>query len=248
MSKQWFETWFDSPYYPVLYRHRDENEAAAFLDLLIAHLQIPVQTRVLDVACGRGRHALHLHRRGFRVTGFDLSEMSIREASKHEAEGLHFEVRDMRIPFEKPEWDLVLNLFTSFGYSDSDEDSLLAMRAMASALVPGGTMVLDYLEPGSVHVPDDLEKSVPEIEVAGAYRFEIRKFRDSRFVYKDIRVQDGDKVLQFREKVRLFTRDEMLDMAQKSGLELREMFGDYQLNPWTENSHRQIYRFYKPQL
>ena len=81
-KKQWFETWFDTEYYHILYKHRDENEADLFIDKLVRFLNIPVQSKVLDLACGKGRHAMVLHRYNLEVLGVDLSKNSIKEANE----------------------------------------------------------------------------------------------------------------------------------------------------------------------
>ena len=85
IDSDWFHDWFNSPYYHLLYRHRDEQEAAAFIERLIGHLQPPPGSRMLDVACGKGRHAVQLARHGFEVTGIDLSEESIAFAQQSAA-------------------------------------------------------------------------------------------------------------------------------------------------------------------
>src|SRR5436190_18774056 len=97
--KPWFKDWFNSPYYHQLYFNRDEHEASAFINKLIDHLQPPVGSKMLDVACGKGRHSLQLATKGFDVTGIDLSEDSIREALQYESETLHFYQHDMRREF-----------------------------------------------------------------------------------------------------------------------------------------------------
>src|ERR1700712_4842000 len=100
MQKQpWFKDWFNSPYYHHLYFNRDEAEAAAFIDKLISYLNPAENARILDVACGKGRHSIHLAQKGFDVTGIDLSEDSIDEALKSETANLHFYRHDMRLPF-----------------------------------------------------------------------------------------------------------------------------------------------------
>lgn len=248
MTKAWFETWFDAPYYPLLYKHRDHEEAALFLNRLLEKLALSPPATMLDVACGRGRHAVYLHQKGFTVTGFDLSEASIQEARKQEARGLHFEVRDMRQPFTHPQWDLVLNLFTSFGYFDADTDSFRAMQAMASAVLPGGSLVLDYLEPGSVQVAPSLAEAIPEEYSTEGVTFVIRKYREGGFVYKDIFVEDGAAMYTFQEKVRLFEKGDLLHMAERCGLEPMAVFGDYALSPWTAGCPRQIHWFKKSAL
>ncbi|HET6992715.1 MAG TPA: methyltransferase domain-containing protein, partial [Bacteroidia bacterium] len=73
----WFESWFDSPYYHLLYGNRDEKEAENFIEVLARFLKAPKGSRALDLACGKGRHSVALYKNGFEVTGIDLSERNI---------------------------------------------------------------------------------------------------------------------------------------------------------------------------
>src|SRR6478736_8592284 len=95
-TSNWFASWFDTPYYHILYKDRDEEEAEFFMDNLVHYLNLPEEAKILDLACGKGRHAFHLNQLGYDVTGADLSENSIAEASKSSNAKLHFTVHDMR--------------------------------------------------------------------------------------------------------------------------------------------------------
>src|SRR3954465_14122404 len=121
--KNWFVSWFDSPYYHILYKDRNYREAQIFMDNLTHYLNLPDHAKVLDLACGKGRHAIYLNQLGFDVLGVDLSENSIAIAKNNENDELHFEVHDMRLPFEQ-KYDAIFNLFTSFGYFENDDDNL----------------------------------------------------------------------------------------------------------------------------
>ena len=117
-EKSWYEEWFDSPYYHLLYQDRDEDEAQLFIHALAHKLRIPPEAKILDAACGKGRHSKTLAKYGFRVTGIDLSANNIAAARKYEcANALHFEVWRYAARFYREnEFDYVLNLFSSFGY------------------------------------------------------------------------------------------------------------------------------------
>ena len=92
----WFINWFDSPYYHLLYKNRDEKEAQVFIDDLMQYLQIPQGSKLIDIACGKGRHAIYFNKKGMDVVGVDLSSNSISYAKEHENSTLQFEVHDMR--------------------------------------------------------------------------------------------------------------------------------------------------------
>ena len=144
MQDTWFKDWFNSPFYHQLYAHRDETEAADFIDKLITHLQPKAGARMLDVACGKGRHSMQLAANGFDVTGIDLSKESIAAALLNEGENLHFYEHDMRLPFWINYFDIAFNFFTSFGYFKTQREHDNAIRTIATALKPGGIFVMDF--------------------------------------------------------------------------------------------------------
>src|SRR5688572_11147253 len=94
----WYKDWFNSAFYHKLYFERDEAEAEAFIDRLLQHLSLPAGSRILDVACGKGRHSKYLSEKGLDVTGIDISFDSIMEAKTFENDHLHFYQHDMRLP------------------------------------------------------------------------------------------------------------------------------------------------------
>jgi len=243
--KDWFEIWFDSPYYPLLYKHRDESEAQGFIQALAAWVELPKGSACLDIACGRGRHAVSLHKLGFTVCGMDLSVQSIEEAKQWEKPGLRFEVRDMRAPFPEPSFQLALNLFTSFGYFEREEDHRAAMQAFASALLPGGILIMDYLSPQSVHVAARKEDAIEQEIQVDDVTFFISKFKEGDSVRKDIRVHHKGETHIFHEKVKLFEVSDLQELARECGLEPVDLRGNYDLSPWTAGCARQIHKFIK---
>jgi len=237
MSDEWFASWFDAPYYPLLYQHRDYNEAAGFLEKLVQQLSLTPGSEILDLACGRGRHSLALHHLGFSVTGLDYSKKSIEEASNYSTEGLSFIYGDMRIPLEGRFFDLILNLFTSFGYFESKDDNLLVLRSVRQMLKPGGTFILDYLNPAPL-----LKKLVTEeTRIVQDVRFKITRRIEENRIIKLIDIQDDDNTFTFQEKVDLLTREDFTALFQAADLKPVLVWGDYSGNPYTEESPRQIY-------
>src|SRR6478752_5285712 len=124
-TSPWFESWFDSTFYHQLYANRDHKEAVDFIDNLLEELDLPQQSRIMDLGCGAGRHSRYLASNGYHVTGTDLSLSSIRTAKKFESDNLHFFRHDMRKPFGNNNYDCVFNFFTSFGYFKTDEENQL---------------------------------------------------------------------------------------------------------------------------
>ena len=210
MGKEWFASWFDSPYYPILYQHRDYAEAERFIRKLVASLDAPQGALVLDLACGRGRHARFLNQLGLNVTGLDLSPESIADANTFANEQLHFAVHDMRDPFPPSvapsgTFDCILNLFTSFGYFADQSENLRVLRNVRTALSsPSGEFVLDFM-----NVPRILAGLVPEEEKQlNGIGFHIRRRVEDGFIVKDIHVKDGEKVYDFQERVQAISKPE----------------------------------------
>ena len=129
-EKEWFETWFDSPYYHILYKHRDHQEAKLFVDRLIKYLKPNSNSTILDLACGKGRHAMQLSEMDFQVTGLDLSKNSIDHAKQFEKDNLSFGVHDMRKIYKTDEFNYVFSLFTSFGYFNNVSDNIEMLRSV----------------------------------------------------------------------------------------------------------------------
>ena len=235
----WFESWFDSPYYHKLYFQRDEQEAAAFINRLINYLQPKPGSTMLDMACGKGRHAKQLADKGFDVTGLDLSLNSIIEAGKFQNDSLHFYQHDMRLPFRMNYYDYCFNFFTSFGYFRTRREHDNAIRTMAQSLNKDGVLVIDYL---NVHYAEDHFVYRFDKEIDGI-NYHITKWMDEDFFYKKIEVEDDDfeEPHIFTEKVSKFSLGDFTEMLAFQNMQVQEVFGDYQLgNYHVRNSPRMV--------
>lgn len=225
MQHDWFENWFDSPYYHKLYFERDKQEASAFIEKLVNHLKPPVPSMMLDVACGKGRHSRQLASYGHTVTGIDLSEQSINEALLTSNDQLYFYRHDMRLPFWINYFDYAFNFFTSFGYFRTQRENDNAIRTIATALKKNGVFVMDYLNThfSEDHLIHKSEKTVDDVQ------FIITKWFDEDFFYKKIEVMDEmlTEPLVYNEKVAKFTLGDFTDMFAYQGLQIQEVYGDY---------------------
>lgn len=217
----------------MLYKHRDEQEAAIFLDRLLQKIRVPIGSRILDLACGRGRHSRFLHSRGMQVHGVDLSPRSIQEANLLSSVGLSFELRDMRIPWSRPEFDLALSLFTSFGYFDTDEENGQVLETLRSAVHANGWVVLDFFN--SQKVLNDLVEEEKEQRQIEAYTFYTHKWADNGSVKKEIRVHSSEQDWQFSERVRAYSLSELILMSERAGLELKQIWGNYSLEAYDKD-------------
>jgi SAM-dependent methyltransferase len=239
---QWFETWFDTPYYHLLYGKRNEQEAAFFIDNLLQHLHLPAGARCWDLNCGKGRHALHLSRKGYQVTGTDLSQQSISHAQRFENDSLRFYRHDMRNLFYANYFHAVFNLFTSFGYFRYRHEDEKVFQSVYNALLPGGHFVLDFFNP--VVVLNCL-KELDEQSINGVV-FDIRKKIENNIIVKEITVKDQGETHHYKEEVKIFTQAELVLLAEEAGLRLDASFGNYALEPFNaESSERLILIFAK---
>ncbi|MGX5819555.1 class I SAM-dependent methyltransferase [Chitinophaga lutea] len=232
VAKQWFKDWFNSPYYHLLYSNRDEREAASFIDKLVDYLHPAAGAEMLDVACGKGRHARYLADKGFNVTGIDLSEESIAAARKLENDHLSFFQHDMRLPFRINYFDVVFNFFTSFGYFETRHENDNALRTLANSLKPGGRLVLDYLN--SVYAAEHLVHD--EVKEKDQVVFDIRReLREGKFI-KDIHILDKKQLLRghYTERVSALTLADFREMFALQGLVITDIFGDYHFNEFNE--------------
>jgi SAM-dependent methyltransferase len=223
---EWFESWFDTPYYHLLYSNRDYTEAENFITKLTEELQLPPSSKIIDLACGKGRHSVFLNKLGYDVLGLDLSRQSIEFDKQFETQTLLFNVHDMRNPIDADPMDAVFNLFTSFGYFDNESDDKKVFQSVYGILKPGGYFVLDYLNEEYVR-----KNLIPESTITrGNIDFKILKKIEGRHIVKDIRFEADGKSFHFFEKVKLHTLETINSYATDCGFERVKIWGDYQLN------------------
>ena len=221
----WFASWFDTSYYHQLYNHRSEEEAQAFIERLVDFLALEPKTEVLDLACGKGRHARTLHTLGLNVLGTDLSPESIAFANESAVNGLQFKVQDMREPLLNKSFDAVFNLFTSFGYFDSTVENQRVIDTVNSMLKPRGILVIDFLNAQRV-----INTLVPAEEVQrDALTFKIRREIRASKVIKHIEFTDEGKDFHYIEQVQLLGLADFQDLLNEY-FHILHTFGNYALD------------------
>ncbi len=241
MNKDWFVDWFNTTYYHTLYQHRDEGEACRFIDNLCAYLEIKKNAKILDLACGKGRHAIHLAKKGFQTTGVDLAEKSIQIAQENALEtkvdNTRFDIHDIRETYTEKSFDYVFNLFTSFGYFEDPKENLKVLAAASGNLKSKGVFVLDFLNVQKI-IPNLIPK---ETKYLDGIRFDIERKYNGKHIIKDIAVHDQNRTLNFQERVAAFDIHALLEMTSEVGLKVVDLFGDYDLNEFdSEKSERLI--------
>jgi SAM-dependent methyltransferase len=242
----WFESWFDSPYYHLLYKNRDESEAAQFLNGLMQQLSLPARVKFWDMACGKGRHVLYLLEKGFDAIGSDLSKNSISTATKDTSnlslDSIPFFVHDMRQPLLLNHFDVVLNVFTSIGYFENSTDNQRVFAAAFDALKRDGCFVVDFMNVSKIK--NNLLAA--EGKKMGEVHFKISRCIEGNRIIKKIHVEDCGKKMEFQERVELLYEADFLRLANAAGFEFEEKFGNYLLEPFNEEiSDRLIMIFRK---
>ena len=236
MAKEWFEDWFDTKYYHILYSNRDYNEAENFIDNLLNYLKPNRNDKFLDIACGKGRHSVFINKKGYPVVGYDLSKESIAAADKHSKSDLEFYVHDMRQIFRTNYFDFAVNLFTSFGYFKSSRDELNAILSAAKNLKKNGTLVIDFLNRDKVIsglIPNET-KTIEGIE------FFISKEIINNQVIKTIEFYEDGKKHKYQESVKLLSLADFEGYLNKGNLQIKQIFGNYNLDLYSKESDRLI--------
>lgn len=223
-NKEWFKTWFDTKYYHVLYQNRNDDEAELFMKNLLSFIELKKNSKILDMPCGKGRHAIFLNKLGYDVVGADLSENSIEYAKKYTNRTLHFEVHDMRHPF-KTQFDAILNLFTSFGYFEEEEINIKVLKNLKSGLKKNGVLVIDFMNVN--YVKEHLIEE--EIITKGNIEFHIKRHIKDDFIIKEIRFYADGKDHFFKERVKYLPLATLKRFIKKANLKLKHTFGEYSL-------------------
>tara|TARA_B110000211_G_scaffold230605_1_gene290421 strand:+ start:2493 stop:3224 length:732 start_codon:yes stop_codon:yes gene_type:complete len=236
MAKEWFEDWFDTKYYHILYKNRNYNEAEDFIDNLLNYLKPNATAKFIDIACGKGRHSIFINKKGFPVVGYDLSKESIASAEESAKKDLEFYVHDMRQIFRTNYFDFALNLFTSFGYFKSSRDELNAILSAAKNLKKNGTLVIDFLNRDKViaGLAPQETKTIDGIEF-----FISKEIKDNQVV-KTIEFTDAGKKYKYQESVKLLSLSDFEGYLNKGNLQIKQVFGNYNLDLHSETSDRLI--------
>lgn len=238
----WFKTWFNTSYYHILYSDRNYEEAESFITHLIEDITLPDNAKIIDLACGKGRHSVFLNKMGYKVLGVDLSEESIAHNKQYENETLKFRVHDIRDALPEKNIDAVFSLFTSFGYFDDIEDDKKVFRSVYNSLKNHGVFVLDFLN--QKYVKNTLVEHTT-IEKQGI-TFDIQKRIEDEHVIKDIRFEHEGESHYYFERVKLHTLEEIETIAKEQGFKKVKIYGDYHLGKFElESSPRCINVFIK---
>lgn len=228
-EKEWFENWFNTPFYHILYDYRNDDEARVFMNNLTDYLELKRGDTLLDLPCGKGRHSVYLNKKGFDITGADISENSISHAKQFEKPNLRFKIHDMRNPLSR-KYHAIFNLFTSFGYFNNETTNIKVLENFKNALRPNGHIIVDFLN--LTKVKNEL---IPKQRIVKkGIEFNISRNITENFIIKKIEVNFEGATHYFMEKVQALDLDKMEIFTNTAGLQIEKVFGDYELNPFEE--------------
>lgn len=238
----WYKDWFNSEDYLLVYKHRDSLEAEILVKLIQKKLNPLSSSHVLDMACGAGRHSIAFAQKGYSVTAVDLSERLINEAKKNAIQAnvnvdfVQADIRDLKLD---QQFDLVVNLFTSFGYFETDKENFIVIQKAYDLLKSGGYFVLDYLN------KNHLEKNLVPLSTFSENGITITQKRtiNKNRVEKEITIEKNKSFNKFYESVRLYDFDELKDILEGTGFRIFKTFGDFNGNIFEQNSSPRLVIF-----
>lgn len=234
LGKEWYKNsklWLT--FAPLMFGPDRWSQAPAEVDAIISLLNLTGTERILDACCGVGRHSLEFARRGYSVTGVDITEDFIHAAEESaQAEGLsiHFIISDI-LEFTPPQlFNVVVNLYTSFGYFASEEEDLLFLRKLKECLVPGGVLLLETK--GKEVTARDFKES-EWYEEDGMYVLAKYEIEENWTLLKNrwILITE-DSRCDYTFSHRLYSAHEALDLLKQAGFTNLAAYGSLQKIPY----------------
>jgi len=231
VDPNWFDGFFEADYLDEFGADIDEERTRREIDFVAEKLELKPGARVLDVACGHGRHSLELARRGYRVTGVDLSPRSLelaRASATGEGLDVDFVLRDARELEFDGEFDAAINLFTSvLGYFDDDAETRLVLERVSRALRPGSSFLVDTINLlgfANRFRPTNWEELTSGTLLLQRHEYDFRSARDTS-VWTFIR-PDGSRS-ELRNSVRVYAPHELIEMLEGAGLDVVGSWGGF---------------------
>jgi 2-polyprenyl-3-methyl-5-hydroxy-6-metoxy-1,4-benzoquinol methylase len=243
VSAEWYQHFFGSAWLDFATQQFSLDYTQSQVDFILDAAGIKAGASILDLACGHGRHSIELARRGYRVVGLDLSEPSLeiaRAAADRAGVPVNFIHGDMRrIPY-RHEFDLVINLFTAFGYLESEEEDQKVLDSIHRALKPGGCVIIDtinhswlmrHFEPRGWTALED------GLILLEERTFDLRSGRSN--ATWTLLYPDGQRH-ELNHSLRVYTLVEFEANLDAAGLILQHVWGNYERAPYGLDTHRMI--------
>lgn len=238
-SKSWYRRYFGQRYYnaikDILTQQRTQKEVG-FIELV---LDLPPGAPILDLACGYGRHAIELAKRGYQVTGLDLDEYLLGKARElAEEAGVNIELihADMRDIPEGRTFSGVINMFTAFGYLEDEEQDLKVLKGVHRCLARGGKFLINTINREWLirnFQPDSWRKASDGTLILEKREFDLHTGRTS---VEEIVIRPGGQPETFNHSIRLYSLTEMKTMLERAGLKISHVYGDFDGNNYTLDS------------
>ena len=238
-SEPWYDSAFQGDYLKV-YAHRDETAARDEVDFIMSQTPPRARARILDIACGAGRHLLWLAKQAELALGLDRSSQLLAAAAARLAQvpnGALLVRADMRqLPFER-EFTCVTLLFTSFGYFPTDQENLSVIAQAGRVLKSDGIFWLDYMNEPQVRrtLKPFTRHSCGEMVIE-----QRRRITEDGRVEKQINIVGKNEQRCLNESVKLYSRVQVEEMFAQCGLSVEGLWGDFQGNPHSSDSPRLI--------
>jgi 2-polyprenyl-3-methyl-5-hydroxy-6-metoxy-1,4-benzoquinol methylase len=234
---------FNQRFLILLKKYLPPEAAAEEVKFIEKTLKLKPKMKILDLACGWGRHSIELALRGYEVTGLDLNPLYLKEGKKS-AEKLNLKIRwikgDMRKISFKNEFDVILSLSNSFGYFEKEDDHQKVIFEVAKALKPKGFFFLDVetLELFAYHYKAEQKKKLAKdhfLIIKSSF-----DFLRSRYEEEIIEFWKNKKKEKTFYSIRAFTTKELISLCQKAGLKFKKVYGGFKDKPLSFNSERCI--------
>jgi cyclopropane fatty-acyl-phospholipid synthase-like methyltransferase len=240
MTPEWFKEWFDTDEYLYVYRNRNEEDAKKLVELIINNVELKPHDDILDLACGTGRHSILFAEKGYNVTAVDLSKNLLSIAQKT-ADQSHVKVNFIRSDLRQfsicTRFELVINLFTSFGYFEEDKENFKIINTAYNQLNNSGYFVLDFFNRRFIE-KNLVAESVNNYSDKAVIQ---KRHIEGNRVNKHIIIEKNNIRKEYYESVRMFRKEELLNAISCAGFRIIKYFGDSDGNQFDlENSSRII--------
>ena len=236
---EWFESWFESEEYLKVYKHRDEREALQLVESIISITNIKNKSKILDLACGAGRHSIEFAKKGFFLTAVDLSENLLNNAkvnAQNAEVDIDFIRADIRDFYIDDKFDLVLNLFTSFGYFESDEENFKVFKSAYDHLNENGFFIFDYFN--KKYLEENLITN-SSLRIEDGEIIQKRRIEKGR-VIKDIIIKKNGNEKYFKESVKIYSLDEIKSKLELTKFNIKDIYGSFDRSKFDESLSNRI--------
>jgi len=238
--KDWYKEWFSTDEYLKVYEHRDISDAQKLIELILNNIELKEHADILDIACGSGRHSQILAEKKYKITAFDLSLRQLKFAKENALKGnlkIDFINLDIKNFFFKKKFDLIVNLFTSFGYFENEDDNFKLFPKVISLLNKNGHFVFDYFNKKFIEnnlYNDEAEKENIIIKQ--------KRFINNNRIIKEIDIlnKEANTVQTFYESVALYSPEIIIDRISNCGFNIKLVSGNYNGDKFNDQSPRLI--------